>query len=362
MFNEGISFRNNYTPRNSCSTGNNEFASMVGFHPINYTCTVNHFSNNRYFTSVFNRFREAGYTATSYHNFGDHYYPRRTFHAGMGSQRYRNANDLGIRWTTAVHAEWPSDVELVDKAYPHFINDENFMVYLTTVSPHQPFHTSSTLTRKNNHHVSHLPYSANVRRYMAKLKELDYALERLIEILAENGRLEDTVIAAFSDHYPMGLGIPALNEILPYAVGRHHNSDRTPMFIWHDGIERKEVDKFTSIIDLLPTLLNMFNLDYDPRHYMGNDIMSKYHDLAILADGSWRDAIGYYSATSARFTPLNDLELGYTADELREINRRVRNEQSISALMIRTNYFDHLQRQLRRFPRPEEVEEILPEE
>ena len=48
LWSEGTSFRNNYSPRNSCSTGNNEMTVMTSLFTINQTCTANRYKNNIY--------------------------------------------------------------------------------------------------------------------------------------------------------------------------------------------------------------------------------------------------------------------------------------------------------------------------
>ena len=54
MYSEGISFSNNYSPRNSCATGNNEFSAMTGLYSIQNNCTANVYRDNTYSTSIFN--------------------------------------------------------------------------------------------------------------------------------------------------------------------------------------------------------------------------------------------------------------------------------------------------------------------
>lgn len=61
------------------------------------------------------------------------------------------------------------------------------------------------------------------------------------------------------------------------------------MVIYNSATPGKAITKYTSIIDLLPTLLNMFNMDYDPRLYLGTDIFSNNHGRTVFADGSWQD-------------------------------------------------------------------------
>ena len=339
LYNEGISFRNNYSPRNNCSTGNNEMAAMTSLYTINNTCTANKYKNNIYPQAIFNLFNNAGYNTSSYHNYAEFYYYRRTIHPNMGSSKYYNVTDLNIAWSSK-YEEWPSDVDLMKQAVPNFINEDKFMAFIITVSSHQPYGTSSELGDKYLSELSEYDYSKAVKRYMSKLKELDLGLKTLLEKLEETGKLDDTVIALFSDHYPYGLSNKELTPALNYDVKVNNETDRTPMIIYNSTIKSEIVEKYTTIIDLLPTLLNMFNLNYDPRLYLGNDIFSEYDDKAIFADGSWQDAKGFFSVTKGKFIPVNE-EDTYTEDELYNINSEIIGKQKMSALAI-NNYFESL--------------------
>ena len=340
MYNEGISFRNNYSPRNNCSTGNNEMTVMTSLFTINNTCTANKYKNNTYPEAIFNLFNNAGYITSSYHDYIDAYYSRKTIHPNMGSMKYYNVSDLGIKWNS-VYEEWPSDVDLIEKATPKFINEDKFMVFLTSVTTHQPYGVDSEYGNKNLSEFKEYKYSKAVKRYMSKMKELDKALENLLLKLEEAGKLEDTVIALFGDHYPYGLTNEQINTVLDYDVKVNKEVDRTPMVIYNVNAEPKQVDKYTSIIDLLPTLLNMFNLEYDSRLYLGNDIFSDNYGRTVFADGSWQDDKGFYSATNGKFKAV-DSDNTYTNEELININNEINTRQKMSALAIKNNYFKYL--------------------
>ena len=340
LYTEGFSFRNNYSPRNNCSTGNNEMTSMTSLFTINNTCTANTYKKNVYPEAIFNIFNNKGYTTSSYHDYAEYYYARRTFHPNMGSMAYRNVTELKIPWSS-VYEEWPSDTELVEKATPYFINEEHFMAYLTTVTPHQPYTVSSEMGDKHLEEFSGYDYSINTKRYMSKLKELDAALKLLLEKLEAAGKLDDTVIAIFADHYPYGLTTKQINQVLPYDVTVNNEVDRTPMVIYNSATPGKAITKYTSIIDLLPTLLNMFNMDYDPRLYLGTDIFSNNHGRTVFADGSWQDDKGYFSATKGNFIS-KDSENTYTSEELLAINSEINTRQKMSALAIKNDYFNYL--------------------
>ena len=100
MYTEGFSWENNYSPRNSCATGNNEMSGMVSLFSINRICTANQYKNNKYDESIFGLFNKAGYTTSSYHNYDETYYFRSTIHKNMGSSAFYGVKDLKINYTT----------------------------------------------------------------------------------------------------------------------------------------------------------------------------------------------------------------------------------------------------------------------
>ena len=361
LFNNGISFRNNYTPRNSCSTGNNEMTAMTGLFSINNICTVNVYNQNRYPQSIFNVFNRQDYHTSSYHNHGDIFYNRTVIHRNMGSSKFFGPDALGIPWTTDF-GQWASDLTLMQRSMPHFIDEDPYMAFITTVTPHRAYTVYSVYAERHAEMFANQGFSRPLRRYLSKLKELDLALEYMLKNLEAEGQLENTVIAMFSDHYPHGLTNAQINEFLDYDVNVRREIDRTPMVIYHSGTPAKQVYKYSTIIDLLPTLLNMFNTQHDPRHYFGIDLMSQQASRAIFADGSWQDEIGFYSATSGRFTPTNNNDLTYTREELIEINNHISSMKRMSGGIIRNNYFHQLFRAKERFrpAQPEEEQIITP--
>ena len=54
-------------------------------------------------------------------------------------------------------------------------------------------------------------------------------------------------------------------------------------------------------MNIVPTLANLFNLDYDPRLYAGYDILSPdYENRVVFSDGSWQDSKGFYNAATGK--------------------------------------------------------------
>ncbi len=360
LYHEGISFRNNYSPRNSCSTGNNEMTVITGLYTINNTCTANTYKRNTYPQSLFNHFNNIDYYASSYHNYAEFYYSRRIIHPNMGSEDYRNVVDLGIKWS-ALYQEWPSDVDLIEKSLPYFINEDKFMAFLISVSSHQPYGVDSEYGNKNLDKLNNYNYSINLKRYISKIMELDEAIGLLINRLEEYGKLDDTVIVLFGDHYPYGISNRVLNEAINYEL-INNEVDRTPLIIYNSKQEAEQIYKYTSLIDVAPTILNLFNINYDPRLYLGNDIFSQYDDKVIFADGSWQNKNGFYSSTKAKFTNALNSEYNYTNEELIAINNDIYLKQKMSSLAIKNNYFNYLATGMAKYPKVvEENIEVIEE-
>lgn len=349
LYSEGISFKNNYSPRNSCATGNNEFSGMTGLYTIQNNCTANIFSNNTYFTSIFNIFKNAGYRATSMHDYTEQYYVRNIIHKNLGSEAYYNANDLNIKYYNE-YKNWASDEDFMNAAMDITLNDTSdkpFMLWLTTVSGHQPYKVSSVEGDKYLSITEGTDYSMEVRRYMSKLKTFDNGLGILLDKLKASGNLDDTVIVMYGDHYPYGLKNKDISSVLTYDLD-DYEVERVPMVIYNSTIKSEVVEKYSSYINLTPTLANLFNLDYDPRYYMGTDVFSDdYLNMVAFADGSWKNADVYYNASSGSVKYYTSNE--YTTDELIRINNIVTNRMQISESIIRNNYFNYLDNKIKSY-------------
>ena len=341
LYSEGWAWDNAYSPRNACSTGNNEMSGMVSLYTINNSCTANNYKRNVYPQSIFNLFNNAGYTTTSYHNYTEQYYARSIIHENMGSGHYYGVQELGIPYSN-VYQEWPSDVELVEKFLDLTKDQEKYMAWLTTVSAHQPYGQSSELGKKHLELFKDTKYNTSLKRYMSKLKEFDLAIGALLEGLEEQGKLEDTVIVLYSDHYPYGLSNSTLNTYFDYDVSKYNELDRTPFIIYNSNIQATKHTEYTTFMNILPTIANLFGLDYDPRLYTGSDILSSdYDNRIVFADGSWQDDKAFYDASTGKITYVEP-NTTYTSQEIRDINSSVRNKISMSNLAIKTNYFNYL--------------------
>jgi len=342
LYNEGWSWDNAFSPRNSCSTGNNEMTGILSLYPINNTCTVNTYKNNTYFESIFNLFNNAGYTTSSYHDYTDHFYARTVYHPNMGSGTYYSAAKLGINIPSNQYQPWPSDEEFIEKALPTFVNEEHYMTWFTTVTSHMRYNISSMQGDLYLDLFEDEDWSIEAKRYMSKLKVVDNAIGALVDGLDSAGKLEDTVIVLFADHYPYGLDDDDYDALTTYDISSNADIDRTPFVIYNPSLTPTKYDDYTSFVNILPTIANLFDLDYDPRLYAGKDVLSEtYEGIVVFADGSWRTSVAYYDATKGKVSYIGDET--YTDDEIASINTKVKNEIQMDNLAIKNNYFAYLE-------------------
>ena len=348
MLEHSYYFKNNYSPRNACATLNNEFSGMTSLYSVSKVCTGKEYINNTYYQSVFNLFNQKDYTTFSAHDYTEAYYPRKKFHTNLGSGEYYGVEKLKISYSNE-YINWANDDEFLSKVVNIIKTkretNEHFMTWLTTVSSHQPYGVSSIQGDKYYSMTKGTKLPEDVRRYMSKLKIVDNALGVLLEGLKEQGILDDTVIVMYGDHYPYGISTNHLNKVLPYDTAEDNNAERVPLVIYNSKLEGKVFEQYTTYINILPTVANLLNLDYDPRLMMGSDLLSQnYESLVVFADGTWKNENAFYDASSGKVKFYNDT---YTEEDIRMITEDVSNKLKVSTKAIETNYFNFLESALK---------------
>ena len=106
------------------------------------------------------------------------------------------------------------------------------------------------------------------------------------------------------------------------------------------------VDKPCSAIDILPTLSNLFGLEYDSRLLMGSDILADGDHFALIkVNGwSWISTQGEYNASAKRFTPSANCTLSDSekTEYVNAMNKIVRAKQTYSKQLLDKDYYRHI--------------------
>lgn len=302
MMHGGVRFQTFYTPLWGVSTSDGEYVALLSRIPKPGVWSMATSGTTSLPFALGNQFRRLGYTTKAYHNHYYEYYGRDISHPNLGYD-YKGLG-LGL----AVTEVWPeSDLEMMELSALEYMDEPKFHTYYMTVSGHLQYNFGGNfISRKNRSLVEHLDVSETAKAYFACQIELDRAVEYLLRELRKRGIAERTVIAIIADHYPYGLPYEVIDELTGHEVDRRFELYENACILYVDGMEPIDTGKIGSSFDLLPTLSNLFGLDFDSRFFMGRDIFSDAPMLIPFVDRSWISDEGYFDSVKNQFRPSSE--------------------------------------------------------
>ncbi len=322
---EGFVFTNYYQPGWGQSTTGGEFAHMTGIIPTWVNGNLSFYASHQDYMpfALGNQFRALGYTTVAYHNNSYTYYNRHLTHPNLGYDYYGQGNGL-----TLTVPGWPySDLEMMELTAPAYIEDyvntgKPFHAYYMSVSGHANWGWGNAMSAKNREAaVAAYPNASQpVQGYIAANLELEYALTYLLEQLEAAGIADDTVICMTADHYPYALVTDEVDYYQELSGKQDSELDisryKNTWLLWSGSMESSvTVRTPCSAIDILPTVSNLFGLEFDSRLMSGHDVFAQNYNasqastcmpLVILPTNrgySWITAAGTYDAKTRTFTP-----------------------------------------------------------
>lgn len=357
---EGFVCTNYYQPGWGQSTTGGEYAVMTGLLPTWIGSNVSFYASagDAMPFALGNQLRAQGYATGAYHDNIYNYYGRDRTHPNLGY----DYQGVGSGLSVTEDGSWPySDLEMVQNTIGSYIDGyvsggTPFHVYYMTVSGHGAYGWGHAMASKNRERAesAYPDASRQVQAYVAANLELENALAYLVDALEKAGIAEDTVICLSADHYPYLLAeteTDYYNELRGVTdTERDTSRYENALILWCGGMEEAvTVDVPCSAVDIVPTLSNLFGLDYDSRLLSGRDILDSDFDpasatgsipLVILptaSGNSWRTAAGTYSAYSRTFTPAAGVtvEDGYVS----AINNRIALQYNYAKLLIERDFY-----------------------
>ena len=134
-----------------------------------------------------------------------------------------------------------------------------------------------------------------------------------------------------------------MNEMSSYKKDGTIEVNHSNFIIWNSEIKEPIIiDKLGSQIDVLPTLLNLFGIEYDSRLIVGKDILSDTGCVAIFSNYSWVSDYGTYNANTNKFTLKEGKELENINEYVKAMKNRVSNAYSISKMIIENDYYTYV--------------------
>ena len=249
-----------------------------------------------------NMFEANGVKSYAFHNYKGYYYSRNKTHPNLGysSTRFMGGEN-GMTFTTS----WPSsDLEMMQQSVDDYINNEQFHAYYMTFSGHGPYSTDNPICVKNIKKVRELLNGRKLQEsaeyYLAANYELELAMQYLVERLEAAGKLDKTMIVIAGDHYPYYLRDNALESLAGKKVEQNFDKYHSTCIMWCGGMETVYVDTPCCNVDILPTVLNLFGMEYDSRLLPGTDIFSNSIHVATLYNKSFVTELVRYNSQDGK--------------------------------------------------------------
>ncbi|MGI6608271.1 MAG: LTA synthase family protein [Erysipelotrichaceae bacterium] len=352
MSTEGFVFTNSYSGQWGGSTASGEYANMTGNFYSSASCLRKSANTNTY-SAMGNMFKRSGYNTYAFHNWYASYYDRDKSHPNFGYKykAYKSGISLTYHWPT-------SDYEMATKTINDYINsDKPFHAYYLTLSGHTNYTwKGNNMASRHRKKVQKTGFTnENVKAIIACNIEVENMLTYLIKKLEEAGKLQDTVFAMNCDHYPYGLPNAALAQLYGLdAKDIRSNIElyKNQFILWSACMDEPViVDTPMAAYDIVPTLANLFGLEYESKVITGTDVFSDKENIAIIntltgsgGNWNWKTTQGTYYSVTKRFVKSENCTL--KDDEIKSyvasINSRVSAMRKYSIDILDYNYYNYL--------------------
>lgn len=346
----GIYFSDYYQPAWGGSTTTGEFSFVTGLVPESGLESMQKISDNNNYFTLGNQLQRQNYTSCAFHNGMHDYYNRNLTHTNLGYDNFL-AYGSGLDEIIRIYSE---DSAMFEKTIDMYIDKQPFSLYYMTVSGHLSYTADNIKVTENLDKVNEIygsKYKDKTKYYICYQMELDKALNILVQKLEEAGIADDTVICLTSDHYPYGLeqkqaygnSEDYVTDLYGYTHSAPWEKDHNSWILWSGCLENEckeyacEISSPTYSLDIVPTLSNLFGLEYDSRLLVGRDVFSDAEPLVIWNNRSWVTDKGRYNSRTKEFIPAEGISVDSTYAE--NISNIVKNKIYFSHRTVDNDYY-----------------------
>lgn len=344
LANEGMFFSNFYPQVSTGTSSDTEFTLLSSLMPV-ASGTVFVSYHDRIYNTIPKYLTDKGYYTFSMHGNLSSMWERNKAHPSLGYQgmyfeeTFDYTSDdvinLGINDKLFFKQAIPI-IESIEQSYP------NYMGTIITLSNHSPFtfidkygefdfsvnysqvNEETGITEElTSNYISGTP----VGNFMNSVHYADEALGEFLEYVKNSNYFDDTVFVFYGDH-DAKLTRKELNylynynpstgelykegdeEYVEYDSFAHDLNKKTPMIIWTKNsklrnVFRGEVDYYMGMIDMAPTLLNMFGLSNE--YALGHDIFNiRDENIVAFPNGNFLTSMLYYNNSTGEYKIINE--------------------------------------------------------
>lgn len=347
MATKGFQFTDYHQPAGAGTTGG-EYLNVFGMIPTAGGKSFKNTANRTNYYTMGWQLNRLGYYGQAFHNNSHTFYDRHLTHNNLGySQGFMG---YGNGMEQYVQSQWPqSDAEMILGTLPLYIDKQPFNIYYMSVSGHSGYsRDTNAMSKKHWDKVAHLDCSDTLKAYYACNLDLEEAMAGLLAALEDAGIADDTVVVIAADHFPYGLdsdaalgNMPYLSELYGQEVTSALQRDHNRLILWSGCLEDSdpvEVSAPTSSLDILPTLMNLFSIEFDSRLLPGRDVFSDAEAVVFGMNYDWKTEKGTYLASSGKFIPAVEGE-AVSKEYISRMKTVVRNKMEYCKGVLNTDYF-----------------------
>ncbi len=343
---EGLYFPHFYPQVSTGTSSDTEFTLNTSLMPaLSGTVFVNYYDRN--YVSLEKLLKEKNYYTFSMHANNSTMWNRNEMHKSLGYDKFYAKDSFEVTKENWIGLGL-SDHEFFSQMIPILkdieTNNEKYMGTLITLTNHTPwdggeaygeFKLTKTVQRIDEKTglaetvEDQYLEDTKIGDYIRGVHYADKCLGEFIEYLYANNLFDDTVIVFYGDHdakldrqeyaylynYDPALG-RSLEEgeegYVDYDYYANELNRNTPLIIWtKDHKVKGRVDYYMGMIDLLPTLGNMFGFESD--YWLGHDIFDiKDDNIIVFPNGSFLSNKMYYNNSKSEYKLLKE---GIVVDE-----------------------------------------------
>lgn len=329
---EGLYFSNYYSQESVGTSSDTEFTITNSILPVGTgTVFINYDYNN--YQSMIKSFEEIGYYTFSMHGNICEYWNRNQMYQAIGYDRFYCYNDYDLTDQIGIGLSdksfFSQSADIISDIHN---NHDKFYGTLIMLTNHTPFYNDG----KVEFDVGNME-GTKIGNYLKLLHYADEAIGEFITKLDDLGVLEDTVIVIYGDH-DAKFTSKQYEEYLGKDIDfyEYEQLTKVPLIIWtKDKQVQGEITKIMGAYDVMPTLANMFDFEYE--YALGHDIFSIDENIVVFPNGNWVTDKVYYNNQLSDYKVYNEVSEEY----LKENEEKAKKVVEISNYLIRYNLFNN---------------------
>ena len=330
---EGMYFSNFYPQISVGTSSDTEFTLNTSLMPVlSGTVFVSYYDRN--YLSMEKLLKEQGYYTFSMHGNNASMWNREAMHKSLGYDKFYSKTSFDVTKENTIGLGI-SDHDFFIQAMPYLkeieAKNKKYMGTIITLSNHTPWEDSEKYGEfppaKVNEESSEKEKSylddTKIGNYIRGVHYADKCLGEFINLINENDIFNNTVLVFYGDHdaklpakeynylynYDPTTGLvkeEGDEGYIPYDYYQNELNRKTPLIIWTKNEKiGKKVDYYMGMIDVLPTLGNMFG--FKSKYALGHDIFEiKNKNIIVFPNGNFLTEDLYYNNSKSEYQVLKE--------------------------------------------------------